>query len=104
MKTLPPGLQFTRRTPEFTEAAVPAGLLHEHRTRPGIWGVIQVLEGTLEYHILEPLEERHRLTPGHPGIVEPTMKHQVAPLGPVRFFVEFHAAPEATQPSQDGPA
>ena len=94
MKTLPPGLQLTRRTPEFNTSTIPAGLLHDHRTKPGVWGVIQVLEGALEYHVLEPVEERHRLIPGRPGIVEPAMKHQVMPLGPARFHVEFHAKPD----------
>lgn len=101
MKTLPPGLQLTRRTPEFNASTIPAGLLHDHRTKPGVWGVIQVLEGALEYHVLEPVEERHVLIPGRPGIVEPAMKHQVMPLGPVRFHVEFHAKPELADSTGD---
>lgn len=95
MKALPPGLQLTRRSLEFTASTVPRGLLHDHRTRPGVWGVIHVLEGALEYHILEPAQERLVLLPGHPGIVEPAMAHQVMPLGSVRFFVEFHASPDS---------
>ncbi len=54
--------------------------------------MIQVTQGALDYHILEPTEERHRLTPDIVGIVEPATRHQVAPLGPVRFYIEFHAA------------
>ncbi len=104
MKTLPPGLQLTRRTPEFTAFTIPAGLLHDHRTKPGVWGVIQVLEGALEYHILEPIEEKHVLTPQNPGVVEPAMRHAVHASGAVRFYVEFHAAPQATQPTQDAQA
>ncbi|OYV40545.1 MAG: tellurite resistance protein [Thiomonas sp. 20-64-5] len=104
MKTLPPDLHLTRRTPEFTAATIPPGLLHDHRTKPGVWGVIHVLEGALEYHILEPMEERLLLTPGRPGIVEPAMKHQVMPLGPVRFLVEFHVRPDVVGNRGDAPA
>ncbi|MBU2755425.1 DUF1971 domain-containing protein [Acidithiobacillus sp. CV18-2] len=100
MKTqLPADVRPYRRTPEFTEATIPAGLLRHHSTKPGVWAMIHVLEGTLEYRILEPVEERHLLTPGHPGVVEPTVPHEVAPLGPVRFYVEFHAvAPDVGDP------
>ena len=52
-----------------------------------------MLEGRLAYRIGDP----HRpateavLTPQtDPGVVEPTILHEVEPLGPVRFYVEFH--------------
>ncbi|CAG7856968.1 hypothetical protein MCAMS1_01649 [biofilm metagenome] len=92
MKKLPNDVKPYRCTPEFTETTIPKGLLQNHMTKPGVWAVIHVLNGTLEYLILEPVEERHTLMPGHPGIVEPVMKHHVRPLGPVRFYVEFQTA------------
>jgi hypothetical protein len=52
----------------------------------------------LDYQILKPVPERHLLTPDKPGIVEPSVPHEVAPIGPVRFYVEFHAKPDKTQP------
>ena len=97
MKTLPANVRATKRTPEFTEASIPAGLLRDHATKPGVWGVIHVLDGELEYHILEPIQEYHTLRPGMQGIVEPAMKHQVAAPGTVRFYVEFHAEPASNQ-------
>lgn len=99
MQSLPANVHPYRRTPEFTESTTPSGLRRDHITKPGVWGVIHVTQGSLEYHILEPAEERPLLTPDMLGIVEPTMRHQVTPLGPVRFFVEFYAAtPEAGDP------
>jgi len=99
MKTLPEDVLPYRRTPASTESTIPPGLLRDHTTKPGVWGVIHVLEGALEFRILEPAEERHRLTPDKSGIVEPAVRHQVTPLGPVRFYIEFHAAsPEAGDP------
>jgi uncharacterized protein YeaO (DUF488 family)/tellurite resistance-related uncharacterized protein len=82
-----------RRTDVFTEATVPAGLLRAHTTKPGVWGLIHVLEGRLAYRVLDPRRPSSEtvLTPqAPPGVVEPTISHEVEPLGPVRFFVEFH--------------
>ena len=87
---LPPGCAATRSTPVFTEATVPPGLLRSHRTGPGTWGLICVLEGRLLYRVLDPLSERVLDPAGAPGLVEPGVPHEVAPLGPVRFQVEFY--------------
>jgi len=89
---LPDGLESYRRTAEFTADTIPAALCAEHRTKAGSWGLIHVGEGQLRYRVTDP----HRapldtiLTPETaPGIVEPDIAHQVEPLGPVRFHVEF---------------
>ena len=89
MKPLPTNVVAYKRTAEFTEATVPAGLLRSHTTKSGVWGRICVVEGRLRYRILEPVVEEHVLTPGSDGVVEPEVPHEVAPSGPVRFFVEF---------------
>lgn len=89
----PPEVQPYRRTPIFTETTVPAGLLRAHATKDGAWGLIHVFEGKLAYRITDPRRQRSEqiLTPEtQPGVVEPTIVHEVEPLGPVRFQVEFH--------------
>jgi tellurite resistance-related uncharacterized protein len=43
-----------RSTPVFDEASLPAALRREHRTKPGAWGLIRVLEGEVVYTIIEP--------------------------------------------------
>jgi tellurite resistance-related uncharacterized protein len=99
MMHLPPDVRPYRRTAEFTESTVPAGLLKAHTTKGGAWGRIHVLEGHLAYRIIDPRRPSSEtvLTPeGPPGVVEPTILHEVAPLGRVRFYVEFLRA--------DGPA
>lgn len=88
---LPEGLREYRRTPEFTEADIPAGLLRDHTTRAGVWGLIHVLEGRLEYTVREPEARSFELAAGDAGVVVPCMKHHVSPLGAVRFYVAFHA-------------
>jgi len=87
---LPPGCEPYRSTSVFTEATVSPGLLRSHHTAPGIWGLIRVLEGRLLYRVLDPLSERVLDPSGVPGLIEPGVPHEVAPLGPVRFQVEFH--------------
>ncbi|WP_337186358.1 DUF1971 domain-containing protein [Phenylobacterium sp.] len=86
-----------RRTDVFTESTVPAGLLKAHTTKAGAWALIHVLEGRLAYRIVDPRRPASEttLTPGTPpGVVEPTILHEVEPLGPVRFYVEFHRLEE----------
>jgi tellurite resistance-related uncharacterized protein len=38
----------------FDENTLPAGLRRGHRTKPGVWGVIRVLDGPLRYQLLDP--------------------------------------------------
>ena len=84
------------QTPEFTEETVPAGLLKDHSTKPGVWAKILVIEGTLRYH-LDGLNQTFELTAGTPGIVVPEVLHHVEPLGPVRFSVEFYQTPKVAR-------
>ena len=80
------------RTPEFTQDTVPAGLLRDHSTKRGVWARIVVLEGGLRYTV-DGLKVSFDLSPEASGVVVPDLVHRVAPLGDVRFYVEFFAAP-----------
>ncbi|HZK90728.1 MAG TPA: DUF1971 domain-containing protein [Stellaceae bacterium] len=91
-RRLPPGLAAYRRTPVFTEATLPAGLRHRHQTKAGVWAAITVVEGRLRLRRLDPPAETI-LDAASAGIVAPEEPHEVEPLGAVRFFIEFHAAP-----------
>ena len=88
---IPHGVSAYKRTPEFTEYSIPAGLLNAHATKEGVWGRICVTLGELVYTVTDP--RRHPqavvLSPKRDGIVEPTILHKVGPKGPVSFFVEF---------------
>jgi tellurite resistance-related uncharacterized protein len=84
-----------RRTALFTETTVPAGLLREHTTRAGTWGLIHVEEGQLRYRVTDPRRtaSERLLTSDkaeEAGLIEPTILHCVQPIGTVKFFVEFH--------------
>ena len=88
MKNLPDNVVAYQRTNLFTQDSVPPGLLKNHSTKEGVWGLIQVENGQLEYTIEN--KEIHILTPEKSGVVEPTVTHHVKPLGEVLFSVEFY--------------
>lgn len=88
MKTLPENVEAYRKTPVFDETTVPKALLNQHNTKEGVWGKINVLEGTLLYFIGDAPPET--LTPERFGVVEPTVWHHIQPQGAVKFFVEFY--------------
>ena len=98
---LPAGVQAYRRTSEFTQDTVPAGLLRDHVTREGTWALIHVLEGTLLYRIPAMKLEQVLHPYSAPGVVLPQLPHSVQPVGAVRFFVEFYGLEpqeQATRP------
>lgn len=93
---LPSGLEPYKRTATFTQSTVPAGLLSDHSTKDGVWGLIRVEEGALRYVVTDPRRtgvERVLTRQDPPGVAEPTILHHVEPLGRVRFHVEFLRRP-----------
>lgn len=100
---LPAGLTLLRRTPVFDQSTIPPGLRRNHRTAAGVWGVIRVVDGRLLYRTIEPAAERV-LDPQHSAVIRPAQMHEVAPLGAVRFFVEFFADPLREKTSAGPPA
>ena len=90
MKKLPDDVMPYKKTPEFDETSVPSGLLNAHQTKAGVWGKIVVIEGQLQYTINEPDVEIVMLDQHVYGVVEPTVLHEVKPIGHVRFYVEFY--------------
>ncbi len=90
MKSLPTNVVAYKKTLEFNEMSVPKGLLKAHQTKENVWGKIVVIEGELQYTIIEPEIETIVLTVNNYGVVEPTILHEVKPLGKVKFYVEFY--------------
>tara|TARA_B100000446_G_scaffold168521_1_gene173025 strand:- start:667 stop:936 length:270 start_codon:yes stop_codon:yes gene_type:complete len=88
MKSLPDHVQQYSTSPIFTEETVPRGLLKDHNTKSGVWGLISVSKGELEYIIED--KETHILSPEIKGVVEPEVKHHIKPLGAVTFYIEFY--------------
>jgi len=91
MKTLPESVKVYKRTPVFNQDSIPKGLLSEHSTKPGAWGLLTIESGQLTYFVTEPgYEEEVTLTPNNPGVIEPSTNHHIQADGPVSFFIQFY--------------
>ena len=77
------------RSEEFTHETVPKSLLQEHDLKPGVWGLLRVLEGEIGFIDLDEAREGV-LTSEAPGFIEPQQRHHLVVRGPVRFYVEFY--------------
>lgn len=83
----------------FTATTIPAGLLKNHSTKDGTWGIIRVRQGKLNYIIRasekeDDVEAVFVLDCTTPGVIEPSVLHHVAPLTDnVEFVVEFYRLP-----------
>ncbi|MDF1720728.1 MAG: DUF1971 domain-containing protein [Minwuia sp.] len=93
--TFPAGLKKHGETKVFTAETVPAALLSQHDTKPGVWGKLMVLDGALDYVLTGPPEVAQRVEAGGFAVIEPTVLHRVGLVGPVSFKVEFHSVPKA---------
>ena len=97
MKALPSNVVKYSQVPKigtFTTNKIPKGLLREHTTKAGTWGVIRILKGKLRYTINEPSPAEYILDKDSRGIIEPQVKHEVAALtDDLEFFVEFYRIP-----------
>jgi tellurite resistance-related uncharacterized protein len=78
-----------RSTPIFDEITLPAALRREHRTKPGVWGVVRVHTGQLKLSFVESAEVRV-LGPGESGLLLPDQPHFVEPVGEMRMQVDFY--------------
>jgi tellurite resistance-related uncharacterized protein len=81
-----------RSTPVFDEGTLPAALRREHRTKPGVWGVVRVLEGEVKLSFIDP-PNALIVSPGSPGLLLPDQPHFVEPVGTMRMQVEFYDQP-----------
>ena len=78
-----------RSTSIFNEKTLPAAMRGEHKTKAGVWGVIQVIEGELRFSLANGDGETI-LTPDNPGLILPEQPHWVEPIGAMRMQVHFY--------------
>ena len=90
MKELPDGLLKYAETAEFTAANVPDKLTAMHETKPGVWGKLIVIEGSLDYILDASPHTPQNITIGGYAIIEPTIRHKVRLYDDARFKVEFY--------------
>lgn len=90
---LPDGVTAYKRTATFDQSSVPAGLLQDHSTKEGAWGVLRLESGRLRYVVTDPRRQPFVVvvTPDTREIViETAVVHYVELLAPVEFHVEFY--------------
>lgn len=89
--SLPNGLVFTRRTPLFTHATIPAALLSAHSVKAGVWGLLRVESGRVRYCLDTAPAEALVVEVGGTVAIEPEAPHHVELLdADSAFLIEFH--------------
>lgn len=81
------------RTPDFTPETLPDALKAAHTTKPGVWGLIHVLEGRLFYTFEPPHTGYRILAERDTAPIPPEIPHRVGFVEAGRFFVEFYKQP-----------
>ena len=89
VKSLPVGVMAYSRTQTYSEEGVPSSLLEAHTIKAGVWALIVVEQGRLQYDMIADGECRI-LGPGAPGVIEPETVHKVTPIGAVDFHISFY--------------
>jgi tellurite methyltransferase len=92
---LPEGLRWVRRSPDWDERTVPAGLRRAHRVAPGTWGRIVVHGGRLRFAAATTPTIDVELETGSTQAIPPEVLHEVEPLGTVRCSIEFFTVDRA---------
>ncbi len=95
---MPAALRWVRTTPIWDEGNMPAGLRRDHRIATGTWGRIIVHDGRLRFLATAIPTIEVELAAGATQAIPPGLEHQVEPLGPVHFAVEFFAVDRAGCP------
>ena len=85
-----------RSTPIFDAETLPTALRRAHCTKPGVWGRLDVLKGSVRY-VIEETGEEMVLNAGDFVIILPEQMHHVEPLGDMQMQVGFYNVdPEAS--------
>ncbi len=87
---LPEGLTLQGSTSQMTHETVLKGLLKDHKTSAGRYGLLTVAEGSLQFVWEDTPYEALDADKNHPIIIEPERAHHIEITGPVSFRVEFY--------------
>jgi hemoglobin len=89
-RQLPSGATRTGASPEFDCDNVPAALLADHRTAAGVYGLVVVLAGEMDFVFAQHADQPKRLSAGDKLVVRPDEAHRVVPGEGMRFQIEFY--------------
>ena len=86
---LPVHVVLARVGPRWDETTLPPALRRAHRVGRGTWGRITVHEGCLRFSMASQPPLEVDLTEGAVQAIPPEVDHDVNPLGPVSFSIDF---------------
>lgn len=89
IRELPDGVKPYASSPVFDFKSVPDKLLKAHMTKDGVWGRLNVMEGTVEYFLEGQTEPIANIERNKPWIIMPTELHYVRLSQDAKFQVEF---------------
>ena len=87
---LPTDLELDRVTPDFDATTVPSGLLRAHQVGAQVWGVLEVVDGTVVFVWEDGPARSLELAAGDEVVIPPQVRHHVEPGADARFRVAFH--------------
>lgn len=76
-------------SPIFDETTLPDALRREHRTKPGVWAILRMLEGEVKLIFTEP-SRIETLSPDHPGLLRPDEPHYVEATQKLRMQIDLY--------------
>jgi tellurite resistance-related uncharacterized protein len=92
---LPDGLELVRTAGPFDETTLPAGLRRDHRVGERTWGLLRILDGSIEFAMATTPPVAADLRAGDTQAIPPGVTHAVHPRGPTRLQVVLLARPRA---------
>ncbi len=90
--TLPPDVRPYRTIGPFDAASLPSGLLKSHRLAKGVWGLLDLAEGSIAFVWEDQQGGSTELTAPASLIVPPEVPHRVCADGHFRLTITFHRA------------
>ena len=97
---LPDGLALARTAGPFDQTTLPAALRRDHRVADRTWGVLRVLDGSVEFEMSTNPPVRRRITAGEQQPIPPAVLHHLRVTDPVRLVVDFLVPPPAWVPAE----
>ncbi|MCF8881485.1 DUF1971 domain-containing protein [Erythrobacter sp. SN021] len=82
-------LKTYRQIGPFDETSLPAGLLAEHRLKPGTWGRLEMIAGAVMLVWDDEAGGRERLSASDIARIPPQRPHHLEPEGPFTLSIAF---------------
>jgi tellurite resistance-related uncharacterized protein len=87
---MPPDLELTHTSKEFTDESVPPALLRAHKLASDVWGRLHVRAGELQFCFDADPDDPVELTAGQWVDIPPSVLHHVVPAPGAQFAIEFY--------------